>query len=311
MIVVFGSLNADLIFTVKALPRAGETVITESYIMEPGGKGANQAVAAARSGADTKMVGCVGNDPLQAIVLEALHRSAVDDSAIKRVEAMTGCATITVDDRGENQIAVGSGANLSIRAVQVPDTWLRPGTIVCMQMETPHDENWALARRAQDRGARVILNVAPAAPVPDAALHDIDLLVVNELESVVVAAGVGEQTSDPVAAGRYIARRFNKTCIVTRGAQGAIAFTSDGEYHAGALAISPLDSTGAGDTFLGAFAAATHEGRDLPQALRYACVAGSIACERRGAQVSIPTAAEIAQRLDEAPPPEWSADGLV
>ena len=179
MIVVFGGLNIDLVFPVARLPRPGETVLGQSYQIVAGGKGANQAVAASRAGAATRMVGAAGNDPFGARVTEELAATGVDVTGVIRVDRPTGCAVIGVDDAAENQIMVASGANLEARANQAPDEWLTPDTTVLLQLEVNLDENWHLLRRAKAHGARTVLNTAPAQAIPSEVLGLLDILIMN------------------------------------------------------------------------------------------------------------------------------------
>lgn len=301
MIVVFGSLNVDLVFRAPSLPRPGETVLAPEYTAIPGGKGANQAYAAARAGGAVRMVGCVGKDDFADILLSSLAGAGVDTGGVARVENRTGCAAIVVDARGENQIAVGAGANLEARAGQVPDSWLGPKATVVLQMEVPVAENWTLIGRAKQAGSRVILNVAPAGPVPPSVLEFVDVLVVNETEAMVVAEAAGIPEVDPVQAARSLARGHDLACVVTLGAKGAAAFTGDGDWEVPPLTIRPVDTTGAGDTFCGVLAASLDAGDSFAEALRRAGVGGALACTRAGAQTGMPDAAAIATALDGAP----------
>ena len=301
MIVVFGSLNVDLVFRVPSLPRPGETVLAPSYAAIAGGKGANQAFAAARAGAAVRMVGCVGGDDFADIVLSSLSGAGVDTGGVRRCPSRTGCAAIAVDARGENQIAVAAGANLEARAAQVPDAWLGPQTVVVLQMEVPAAENWALIGRAKQAGCRVLLNVAPAAPVPPSVLEFVDVLIVNETEAMVVAEAAGIPEVGPVHAARSLARGYDLACVVTLGAKGAAAFAGDGDWEVPPLAVKPVDTTGAGDTFCGVLAAALDVGASFPEALRRAGVGGALACTRAGAQTGMPGAAEIEAHLAGAP----------
>ena len=186
MIVVFGSINVDVLVPVPHLPAPGETVLGGDYRVAPGGKGANQALAARRAGADVFLVGAVGDDSFAAIGLDLLRRDGVDLSLVATVDRPTGCATITVDPDGENQIAVASGANLLARAAQVPDRLLGPKTVLVLQREVPSEENAALIARARVRGARIVLSLAPAGPIAPARLEDIDVLIANEGEAAVL-----------------------------------------------------------------------------------------------------------------------------
>lgn len=302
MILDFGSINMDLVVPVEALPRPGETVLCEGYVTKPGGKGANQAVAAARAGANVAMAGAVGRDGFAAVLRENLIRQGVDTAMVVETDRPTGVAYICVDARAENFIAVAQGANLAPKASQVPDGQLGPGTLVMMQMEIPPAENWALLHRARRLGARSILNVAPAAAVPEAALADLDILVVNALEAETVAATLGLAAGTASETARAIARRCALTCVVTLGAGGALAATADGAViSVPALPIVPVDTTGAGDTFTGVLAAGIDAGLPLEAALRRAAVGAALACLALGAQEAMPSAAAIDARLAELP----------
>ena len=184
MIVVFGSLNVDLTVPVTHLPEPGETVLGPGYDMVPGGKGANQALAAARAGAKVAMVGRVGRDGFADVALSELRAGGVDISRVERDEHPTGCALIAVDTKGQNQIVLATGAIAAALERQVPDEWLTPESLVIMQMEVWPAQNWALVARAASRGARVLLNAAPAGPIPGIALAALNWLIVNETEAV-------------------------------------------------------------------------------------------------------------------------------
>ncbi len=197
MIVVFGSINLDLIFPFARLPAPGETMLATSVRIEPGGKGANQAVAAARDGARVALAGVVGRDALAAGALALLREAGVDLSRVVETDGSTGCAAIFVDRAGRNVIGVGSGANLAVRADQVEDAALTPGTTLVLQMEVPAAETAALIRRARARGCRIVLNLAPAEPLDPEALTAVDVLVVNEAEAAWLAARLGSAATAP------------------------------------------------------------------------------------------------------------------
>jgi ribokinase len=302
MIVVFGSVNVDLVLPVKNLPRPGETVLGRTYSVVGGGKGANQALAARRAGGDVRMIGAVGRDAFAEIGLAELAAAGVDLSGVTRRPAPTGCAFICVDRAGENHIAVASGANLKARQRQVGDDLLGSESLVIFQMEVPLAENWALMARARKRGARLLLNVAPAAALPAAALPALDWLVVNEIEVLTVAKGLGRAGAEPRAAGAGVADAAGIAVVVTLGAEGAVAFTGSETWQIGALPIKPVDTTAAGDAFVGAFAAAIDRGAALPAALRFGSVAAGLACLTAGAQPSLPARAAIEERLRDLPP---------
>ena len=297
MIVVFGSLNIDLLFRVGRLPQPGETVLTAGYATEPGGKGMNQAIAAARAGARVAMVGCVGRDGFADTVLSRLAAEGVDPTGVRRVEAPTGCAAIAVDDGGGNAIVVASGANLAATADMVPDALLDPANLLLLQMEVPPEENWRLLRRARSAGMRTLLNLAPFRLVPAASLPAIGILVLNEIEATQVAAHLGQRPLSLDDAAAALARQCGGACVVTLGADGALAAERDRLWRTPALPVTAVDTTGAGDAFVGAMAAALDGGEALPDAMRWGAVAGALACTAVGAQASLPDAATIRAAL--------------
>ena len=302
MIVVFGSVNIDLVVPVERLPRPGETVLGPHYTLVPGGKGANQALAAARAGGAVHMIGRVGRDSFADLALAELKAAGIDLSSLERDELPTGCALIPVDRQGGNLIIVASGANRAAAERQVADALLGPQTVVMLQMEVPLTENWRLVERAKHRGARIVLNCAPAAPVPRATLAAVDWLVVNESEAELLARDLSLSAADARSAGAAIAKAAATTVIVTLGGEGAIAFAGADAWTIGTLPITPVDTTAAGDAFVGAFAAAMDAGADLPTALHRASVAGGLACTVAGAQPSLPTRAAIESRLRDLAP---------
>jgi ribokinase len=303
MILVFGSLNVDVMIAVEHLPLPGETVLGPGYALTAGGKGANQALAAARAGGRVTMVGSIGGDPLAETAIADLKAAGVDLSHLAHVADPTGLAAICVDKAGENHVVVASGANRRTAAAQVPDALLRADTVLVLQMEVPHDQNWELVARARAKGSRIILNVAPAGPVARDALGRIDWLIVNENEAKQVAGHLALAVPDSAHdAAKLLARGIGTTIIVTLGVAGAAALLPDGSgLTVPALPIKPIDTVGAGDSFVGGFAAAIDRGLGLPEALRYASVGGGLACLKSGAQPSLPTRAEIEARLPELP----------
>ena len=283
MIVVFGSINVDLIFPVPHLPGPGETVLGGDYALLPGGKGANQARAARRAGAEVHLIGAVGADSFAAPVLDPLRRAGIDLRLVRGVAEPTGCAAIMVSATGENAIAVASGANASVRSDQVPDGLLGPGALLVVQMEVPASETMAVIRRVHDRGGRSLLNFSPALPISLDLLHEVDFVIANEGEAAALGA-------DPAS----IAARLRRGLVVTRGAAGAMAYPAGGAAFAvPALPIVPVDTTGAGDTFVGVLAAALDGNTPLETALRRASAAAGLACLARGAQTAMPDAAAI------------------
>jgi ribokinase len=288
MIVVFGSVNLDLIFQLPHIPRAGETVLGPHLRQEPGGKGANQALAAARDGARVIMAGAVGRDALADTALQLLRQQGVDLSRVVATDLSTGCAGIAVDPNGDNAICVGSGANLLAKSDQVEDALLGPDTTLVLQMEVSTAETEALIDRAHRCGARVILNLAPAAALSAAALRALDILVINDAE----AAWLGSRLQTG-ATTQAIQASLGITVIRTLGSKGVEATTADGVHlRLPAREIVPVDTTAAGDCFMGVLAASLDRGETLKQALTRANTAAGLCCTRAGSQTSIPTRAE-------------------
>ncbi len=298
MIVVFGSLNMDMVMQVEKLPRPGDTVLCPSYRMVAGGKGANQAVAAVKAGSPVKLFGKIGNDEFGRIVLGSLQDSAVDLVGVGiSKEASTGCAAVCVDAQGENMITVASGANLAAREGEIPNFLLSKETTLLLQMETPAEENWKLIRRAKKFGARIILNLAPAQDIPPDIMQNLDVLVVNQNEAVLLALYLGFEIISPTVVVKRLAASFGMTCIVTLGKQGSMACTPEGTWETKAMEIEAVDTTAAGDAFVGVLAASLDANMDLPLALRRASVASGLTCLNKGAQVSLPTNHQIETNL--------------
>jgi ribokinase len=283
MIVVFGSVNIDLVIAAPRLPAPGETVVGDSYRLLPGGKGANQALAAARDGASVALAGAVGPDAFAEAALALLRTEGIDLSLLRVADLPTGCAAITVQPSGKNLITVAAGANRRAAAATVPDQMLGPETIVLMQMEVPVAEVALLATRAKARGSRVLLNLAPAMALDEATLRRIDVLIANEGEAAALGAAPGA-----------VAARLGATIVVTRGARGAEAHLAEGRVIAvPALPVEVVDTTGAGDTFVGVLAAALDGGRDFAAALVRASAAAALSCRSEGAQPGMPRGAAI------------------
>lgn len=288
MIVVFGSLNVDLVTAVERLPGAGETVIGPSYALHPGGKGANQALAARRAGADVVLVGAVGRDAFADIALSLLAADGVDLSLVARVEAPTGAAFIAVDAAGSNQIVVAAGANALARADALAGLPLGEGDILLLQCEVPDEQCLAAARRMKRAGGRVVLNLAPAGPPADDLLACVDVLVVNEHEALVLAQSLGWPEREPDEIARRCDAERRIACIVTLGAEGAAGWQGGVRRRLAAPMVAAVDTVAAGDSFTGAFAAALSAGYGFSGALQRGLAAGSLACTVAGAQPSVP-----------------------
>lgn len=285
MIVVLGSLNVDLVARVDRLPAAGETLRAQDFAMVPGGKGANQALAARRAGADVRFFGCVGRDALAPVALTLLERDGVDLAGVAAVDQPTGTALIAVDAKGENTIVVAMGANGAARATQVPDALLHPSATILLQLEIALPQVASLALRAGARGARVVLNAAPIAALDRPLLEAVDVLVVNRTEGEALAWQTGAATVEDLC--RAYART-PRTLVVTLGAEGAL-YTAQGNVIARrAPVVDAIDAVGAGDAFTGALAAALDRGAPLDRAICEGLAAGALACTQRGAQAALP-----------------------
>ena len=294
MIVVFGSLNLDFVTQVARLPGPGETVLGPECVTHPGGKGANQALAAARAGARTILAGAVGDDGFADLALELLRQANLDLSRVARVGASTGAAFITVDEAGANQIVVASGANRAAKATQLDGIGWSKRDILLMQCETPAAENLIAARQARAAGARVILNLAPAM-IPDRALLEtIDILIVNEHEALMLAQGLGWKETVPDTICERLDRERGVATVATLGADGLVGWWGGVRRALPAYMVDVVDTTAAGDAFAGSFAAALDRGLGFTQALQWGLAAGSLACTVKGAQPSLPLHDQIA-----------------
>ena len=292
MITIFGSTNLDQIGTVTRLPEPGETVAGGTFSVSPGGKGANQALAARRAGAQVRHVSAVGNDVFAQAALELLKADGVDLTAVKIAAEPTGIAMILVDAKGENVIAVLPGANgtLSPADADAALSDLQTGSVMLLQQEIPQEATQRALELARERGAISILNTAPFLPTTATIATQASILVANESEFALLC---GQSHADIMVPMQAWARQHNQTVIVTLGGDGARAATPEGVFSVPALPITPVDTVGAGDTFCGYLAAGLDAGLALEAAVRRATVAASLACLKPGAQPAIPRAAEL------------------
>jgi ribokinase len=297
VITVIGSINLDLIATVERLPAPGETVPGDGFTTAPGGKGANQALAAARAGARVRMVGAVGSDPFAGQATELLVSGGVDLSGVQVAPYPTGVALILVGGDGENVIAIVPGANQVVGAAAVEAASLQPGEHVLLQHEIPLATVEAALDAARYAGAVTILNTAPFRREAAGLLNKASYVVANETEFDLYARELGLPGVDRAARMRSFARYTDRTIVVTLGSEGVIAATPEADLSVPALSITPVDTVGAGDTFCGYLAASLSDGLPLEQALRRAAAAGSLACLKPGAQPAIPYAAEVEAAL--------------
>jgi ribokinase len=295
-VLVVGSVNRDYVCNVAELPRPGETVLGADFFLSSGGKGANQAVAAARMGAPTALIGCVGDDPDGRAVLEDLRTSGVDTSDVTTIAGVrTGAAFVMVARDGENFIVVASGANEKLAAERVSavlDRRLRRGDVLVTQAEVPLPSLVGAVTRADELGARAVVNLAPFRMVPDEVLGRCDPLVVNEGEATALLQEAGRDRSDAETMAVDLGR-LTRSAVITLGGAGAVYAMGDTVRHVPAASVAAVDSTGAGDAFTGALAASLCRGDDLARAVGLGVAAGGYAVGRPGAQPSFPLAADL------------------
>ncbi|MFE3450984.1 ribokinase [Nonomuraea sp. NPDC059194] len=296
MISVFGSTNMDLVAYVPTAPKLGETVTGRVFRTVPGGKGANQAIAASRAGADVAFLGAVGDDSFGVALRATLVEAGVDVSVLRQVQGPSGIAHIVVEDSGANSIIVVPGANGTVRGPSDDDLELIAGSsAVLLQLELPMEAVVGAARAAKGSGAPVILTPAPAQPLPDELLDAVTLIVPNEHEAAAITG-----LDDLGKALDALLERVPEA-VITLGSEGALYGSRDGvRLRVPAVPVKAVDTTAAGDTFVGALAVARSEGMAPEQALRFASTAASISVQREGASTSMPTRAEIDEALASA-----------
>jgi ribokinase len=300
MILVIGSINLDLTCRVERLPVPGETVSNGTFAQAPGGKGANQALAARRAGSTAAMIGAVGRDSNAGPATALLRAAGIDLSGVVDTDATTGTALILVSETsGENMIAVASGANLCVSPDRVAELDMTGDDIVLLQHEVPLETVSAALDKAARTGARTIVNTAPWKASCETLFVEAAFAVFNETEfdQASAALGLSGAREERMAT---LARSNNQTIVVTLGADGVLAATPNAMISVPAIRITPVDTVGAGDTFCGYLAASLDQGMTLETALRRASIAGSLACLAPGAQPAIPLASAVDARLAEA-----------
>jgi ribokinase len=294
-VLVVGSANIDFTVAVSRLPEPGETVSEGTLLVNHGGKGANQAVAARRLGAEVRFVGCVGEDASGRAIRDALAAEGIGVAGLSATAiATTGTALIIVDVAGRNQIAVAPGANraLTVEMVQARAEDFAWAQVVVCQLESPLPTvRWAL-EEARRRGATTILNPAPVPPAPLDPWPIVDYLTPNAGEAARLAG-----TADVVTAAGALRQRGCGTVVVTLGDRGGLVASASERFDFGPFAVTVADTTAAGDAFNGGLAVALAEGHDLGAAVRFASAAGALACTRRGAQASLPLRTEVEHLL--------------
>jgi ribokinase len=293
-VAVVGSLNMDLIARTPRIPQPGETILGSEFCTAPGGKGANQAVAAARLGAQVSMVGRVGSDAFAQPMLASLTAAGVDHRhVIQDAQAATGVALIVVDDGGQNSIVVAPGANarLSPADVDAARAAIAAAHVLLLQLESPLEAVTRAAELAHAHGVTVVLNPAPARELPAELLALVDVLVPNESETAILT-GLPASGQAEVQAAALLELGVG-AALLTLGERGALLARPEGTKHVPAFRVTPVDTTAAGDAFVGGFAAALAEEKSPIEAVRWGCAAGALATTKLGAQPSLPTRQEV------------------
>ncbi|MDQ4053604.1 MAG: ribokinase [Actinomycetota bacterium] len=293
-VVVVGSANLDLIASLPAIPAPGETVLATDRESRAGGKGLNQAVAAARAAARTLLVGAVGDDEAAGLLLREAEGAGIDTSLLRRVPGRSGTAWIMVQADGENAIVVDSGANADLVALTDAErAVVGAAKVVVAQLETPLSAVAEAATVAREAGARFVLNAAPVTDLDPSLLGAVDVLVVNQREALQLSG-----SAEPDQSARVLFALVRGAVVVTLGGDGCLLADASGSRSVPGVVAQVVDTTGAGDAFTGVLAAALAAGADLDSACDRAVVAGALAVERAGAVPSIPTAAEVDARLE-------------
>jgi ribokinase len=295
-VVVIGSSNMDLVIKTGHIPRPGETILGGEFVMVAGGKGANQAVAAARLGAETWFVARVGDDPFGAEMLANFSAESIRTEHVTLdSDHASGVATITVDESGENAIVVAPGANGQVSAedIRKASKIIRGADSVLMQLEIPLDAVCETARIASEAGVRVVLDPAPARELPDELLQKVSLLTPNETEAEMLTGIAGDTIEAARAQAAALRDKGVKNVLITRGKQGSLLVGDQGETSFATEVVESLDSTAAGDCFNGALAAKLAAGAKLPEAIKFASKAAALSTTRLGAQDSLPKAEDL------------------
>ncbi|MBC2593711.1 ribokinase [Ruficoccus amylovorans] len=298
-ILVFGSINMDVVTPLQRLPRPGETIHAGDIMLAPGGKGANAAVAAARLGGKVRFAGSVGTDSFGLQLRANLEREGIDTRALRDSTKSSGTAVILLNQAsGQNSIMVGPGANAEATAPADP-AWYAGAGMLMLQLETPVEAALDAARHARSQGVPVMLDPAPALPeLPRELLSAVDYLLPNETELATLSGQPTDSFEQIVQAARSLVQNYDvREIVVTLGAKGALWLNAETSLHVPSIPVKAVDTTAAGDTFAGALSVALASGHSMPEAIRYAVVGGALACTRRGAQPSIPYRVEVLEKM--------------
>ena len=299
-ILVVGSLNADLVVRAPRFPNPGETIQGEDLVIFPGGKGANQAVAAARLGGQVAMIGRVGRDAFGSALTENLNQNRVDVSRVICDETTpTGTAVIVVDAQGQNSIVLSPGANARVSPADITSDTFADSSLLLLQFEIPIETVIHSASLGKEKGLRILLNPAPARAIPDELLRAADFILPNETElGLLTGMPVGDLGSVE-AASRSLVARGAQNLIVTLGENGALIVNRVGARHIPSYKVEVVDTTAAGDAFVGGLAVGILRGISLEDAVQYACACGALAATKFGAQPSLPTTGDVQRLLEQ------------
>lgn len=294
-VVVFGSINMDLVVRTPRLPTPGETLTGHTFFTAPGGKGANQAVACARLGVPTRMVGRVGDDLFGEQLRASLRSFGVQDDGVLTTPGPSGVALIAVDDTAENTIVIVPGANGAVSIADIPrlERALDGARALLLQLEVPIETVVAAARAAHTRGVTVILDPAPALPLPDELYALADIITPNEHEATTLTGIAVHDDQGAIAAARALIARGARRVALKLGARGALTADAEGEQFWSPFTVTPVDTVAAGDAFNGGLAVALSEGRSFDEAIRWGLAAGALSVTRHGAQPSMPERNEV------------------
>ncbi|MBS7287818.1 MAG: ribokinase [Candidatus Freyarchaeota archaeon] len=295
-VAVVGSSHVDFTILLDKMPKVGETVVGKGFRVSPGGKGANQAVAAARLGAEVHMVSRVGRDAFGKLLLDNFRINGVRTNHVfEDPEAHTGVAFILVDSAGRNMIAVAPGVDLHVSKedVEKASEAIRGADVVLLQLEIPLETVAYTVEKAWKQSVPVVLTPAPAQPIPESVLSKVSVLTPNEVEAEMLTGVKVQSLRDATVAGRKLLEKGVGSVVLTLGDKGALLVDEEGEFHVPALPVKPVDTTGAGDCFSGALGVALAEGLNMKKAVVFANTAAGLSTTKTGAQEGMPTRKEV------------------
>lgn len=293
-----GSMNMDIVTDVRRHPLAGETIHGIETSLFSGGKGANQAVAAARFGASVSIAGALGDDCFGDQLIDMLAEDDIELTHVKRKSGSTGIAHIIVNNKGENSIVVSKGANGLLTEEDVADIPFEDYDMILLQNEIPWEVNSYIIKKAKELGVKLVFNPAPAMFIPEDYFHMIDILILNEQEAAAITHSTVNIEADALQSAQFLVERGVGEVIVTLGKKGAVYMNESGKVHIiSSFDVPTVDTTGAGDTFIGAYAAKVAKGASVKESLLYASAAAAIAVSEKGAQQSLPAIEEVREFL--------------